>query len=381
MSYIIGAAQTAFGRFPESGLVDMGVEVLRAALADAGIDKHAIDGVVVANAFGAMLFGETTIGQSITHRAGLRQVPVFNVENACTSGSSAVHVGDMAIAAGQCDVVLVIGVEKMCVPQMGLINSGFQDLDTMLGLVAPASFALRAKRHMHEFGTTDRQLAAVAVKNRKHAALNPLAMFRKTESIESVLAAPMIVDPLTRPQCSPVADGAAALILSRGPKVGNSGRGRHVRLAASTLGSGSHERPPALSTWATDRDVAAKTYERAGIGPEDIDVLECHDAFSIAEILHIEALGLCPIGEGGRLTESGETALGGRIPVNVSGGLLSRGHPIAATAVAQFVELTRQLRGEAGARQVPGASVGLAHCMGGDIAGDTKSCTVAVLTA
>lgn len=381
MSYVIGVGQTPFGRFPDCSLVDMGLRALRAALDDAGIDKRTIDGVVVANAFGAMLLGETTLGQSITYRAGLRQVPVLNIENACTSGSSAVHVGNMAIAAGQCEVVLVLGVEKMCVPQMGLINSGHQDLDTLMGLVAPASFALRAKRHMHEFATTPRQLAAVAVKNRKHAALNPLAMFRTPESLDSVLAAPMIVDPLTRPQCSPVADGAAAVILSRRPSGGGGGSRRSVTLAASILGSGSHERPTALATWATDRDVAAKAYDRAGVGPEDIDVLECHDAFSIAEILHIEALGLCPVGEGGPLTEGGATALGGRIPVNVSGGLLSRGHPIAATAVAQIGELARQLRGDAGARQVAAARVGLAHCMGGDIAGDTKSCTVAVLTA
>jgi acetyl-CoA acetyltransferase len=230
---------------------------------------------------------------------------------------------------------------------------------------------------MHEFGTTERQLARVAVKNRRHALHNPLARFRQPISEAEVLAAPMIADPITRLQCCPTADGAAALVLGNQHVAAGA---RAVRVDAAVLASGSYDTPVDLTRWETDYRSCRMAYERAGIAPADLDVVECHDAFSIAEILHYEALGLCAPGEGGALVDSGATGLGGRVPVNPSGGLLSRGHPIAATGCAQIVELVRQLRGDCGARQVPDARVALAHCMGGDQAGDAKSATVVVLS-
>jgi acetyl-CoA acetyltransferase len=302
---------------------------------------------------------------------------VVNIENACTSGSSALYLARLAIQAGEVEVALVIGAEKMCVPAMGLVDSGTTELDTQLGLVTPASFALRAVRHMHEYGTTARQLAQVSVKSRRHAALNPLAMFREPESIESVLGSPMIADPLTRSQCCPIADGAAAVLLASDRFAAQFARAIPIR--GLVLTSGRYGSRPDLARWETDVVTSQAAYEMAGIGPRDIDVAECHDAFTIAEILHYESLGLCAPGEGGAFVESGASALGGSCPVNVSGGLLSRGHPVAATGLAQVHELVQQLRHEAGARQVENCKTGLAHCMGGDLAGDTKSCTVLVL--
>jgi acetyl-CoA acetyltransferase len=231
---------------------------------------------------------------------------------------------------------------------------------------------------MKEFGTTPQQLAQVAVKNRRHGNLNPFAQFREPITVEEVLNSPIIVEPFTRLQCCPNADGAAAAVVcstSMAKKLS-----RAVNVEAAILCTGSYENPQDLTHWETDYRACRLAYEKAGIGPKDLDVVECHDAFTISEILHYEALGLCPKGEGGKLVERGETALGGRIPVNVSGGLLSRGHPVGATGVAQIIEIVTQLRNEAGARQVEGAKVGLAHCMGGDKAADTKSCTIVVLS-
>lgn len=378
MVAILGVGLTAFGRQPDRTLTQLGHEAARAALADAALGPQALGGAFVANALAGLLFGDTTVGQTILSGIGIRGIPVVNVENACTSGSSALWLAFAAIEAGQLDCALVLGVEKMCVPGMGLLNSGRTEIDSQLGLVTPASFALRAVRHMHEFGTTPRQLAAVAEKNRWHAALNPLAMFRKPTTIEAVLAEPMVADPLTRSQCCPIADGAAAVVLCSDRAARNSPGA--IRLDAIALRSGTYVNPVDLARWGTDVETAAIAYERAGIGPDDLALIECHDAFSIAEILHLEGLGICAPGDGGRLAESGETALGGRIPVNASGGLLSRGHPVAATGIAQIVEIVAQLRGTAGARQVEGARVGLAQCMGGDLAGDTKSCSVAILS-
>ncbi|MBI5585362.1 MAG: thiolase family protein [Deltaproteobacteria bacterium] len=374
---VIGVGITPFGKYQEQTLVEMAVQAAYEALKDSGLRPGQIEGGFFANALANRLFGDGTIGQNVFWEIGLNKIPVVNLENACTSGSTAFYLAYNAVAAGQAEAVIVAGAEKMWVPDFGLINSGESELETQLGLVAPASFALRAVRHMLEYGTTIEQLARVAVKNRSHAQKNPRAFFQKPITLEEVLAAPLIVDPLTRLQCCPIADGAAALILASPALAEKIGRAVPVR--AAVLCTGSYENPQDLARWETDYRGCRLAYEQAGIGPEDLDLVECHDAFTIAEILHYEALGLCPPGEGGRLVSEGATELGGRIPVNVSGGLLSRGHPVAATGVAQIVEIVTQLRREAGPRQVPGARIGLAHCMGGDKAGDTKSFTAVVL--
>lgn len=373
---VVGVGMIPFGKHPGRTLVDMGAEAAYLALKDAGIKSTQVEACFFANGLAGRLFGDFTVGQNVFWEVGINRVPVVNVENACTSGSTALYLAYNTIAAGQAETVLVVGAEKMYVPDFGLIDSGHTELDTQLGLNAPASFALRAKRHMADFGTTSEQLAQVSVKNRHHAQHNPLAQFREPITIEEVLAAPMIVDPLTRLHCCPIADGAAAALLCS-PTLAQR-LGRAVNMEAAILCTGSYEGPQDLAQWETDYRACRLAYERAGIGPEDLDVVEVHDAFTIAEILHYEALGLCEPGEGGKLVEEGQTALGGRTPVNVSGGLLSRGHPVGATGVAQAIEIVTQLRNEAGPRQVEGAKIGLAHCMGGDKAGDTKSGTVAI---
>lgn len=378
MVYVLGIGITPFGRMTDRTIDQIGKEAAISAIRDAGVAPAEIEAGFVANALGSMLFGDTTIGQTILSGINVRGVPVLNVENACTSGSSALWLAWSAIRAGQMDMALVLGVEKMCVPGFGLINSGRSEIDTQLGLVTPASFAMRAMRHMHEFGTTRAQMAAVVEKSRRHGRANPHAMFQKVESVADVLAAPLVADPLTRSECCPIADGAAAIVIGSDKMARRLGAG--VRIDSVVLHSGLYENPMDLARWKTDQQTCSRAYEQAGIGPEAIHVVECHDAFSIAEILHCEAMGLCAPGEGGPFVESGATSLGGRIPVNVSGGLLSRGHPVAATGVAQIVEIAAQLRGSANGRQVENARVGVAQCMGGDRAGDTKSCTVAVLS-
>ncbi len=376
--YLAGVGMTAFGVHAERTLVDLAGEAAGLALADAGLEPGRVDMGFFASATAAPLFKDVTVGQNVFWSVGINQIPIFNLENACTSGSAAFYLACNAIAAGQARAVLVVGGEKMCVPEAGLLNSGATELDTQLGLVTPASFAMRAVRHMAEFGTTAEQMAAVAVKNREHASFNPMAQFRKPTNVAEVLGSPMIADPLTRLQCCPIADGAAAVLLCAKEAVPS--LDRCLRVRAWAYGTGDYANPQDMARWGTDYRVCASAYALAGMQPADLDLIECHDAFTIGEILHYEALGLCAPGEGGKLAASGDTALGGRIPVNVSGGLLSRGHPPGATGLAQVWELATQLRNEAGERQVAGAGTGLAHCMGGDKDGDAKSCTAIIIT-
>jgi len=375
---VIGVGMIPFGKYPERTLVDMASEAAYLALRDAGIKPAQVDICYFANAFAGRLSGDITIGQNVFWEVGINRVPVINVENACTSGSTAFYLAFNSIAAGQAELALVVGAEKLYVPELGLLNSGETEWETQLGQVVSTMFAMRAIRHMMEFGTTVEQLAQVAVKNRRHGQLNPFAQFREPITVEEVLASPVIVEPFTRLQCCPNADGAAATVLCS-PKLAKH-LGRAVNVEAAILCSGSYESPQDLTHWETDYRAAKLAYEKASLGPEDLDLVECHDAFTIAEILHYEALGLCPVGEGGKLVDEGKTSLGGRIPVNVSGGLLSRGHPLGATGVAQIAEIVTHLRNEAGPRQVSGAKVGLAHCMGGDKAADTKSCTNIIMS-
>jgi len=377
MVAIIGTGIIPFGRHLERSIVAMSMDATIAALEDAQIPKETIGACYFANALGDMLFGDSAIGQNLTAAMGMKKIPVVNVENACTSGSTAYYLARNAILAGECEVALVVGSEKMCVPDFGLINSGATELDTLLGMVTPAGFALRAQRHMHDYGTTPEQMAMVAAKSRAHASLNPIAQFRDKETIEQILEGPMIADPFTRSQCCPIADGAAALILASDEFAAKYDRAISIKTAVLT--SGFYENPTDLVHWETDYYAANLAYEKAGIGADEIDLVECHDAFTLSEILHYEALGLCEEGQGGQFVAAGHASLGGATPVNVSGGLLSRGHPIAATGVAQIVELVTQLRHEAGDRQVEGCQTALAHCMGGDKMGDTKSCTITVL--
>jgi benzoylsuccinyl-CoA thiolase BbsB subunit len=286
----------------------------------------------------------------------------------------------MGVASGLHDLALVVGMEKM---QKGLIPSNPGEYEAALGKTLPAKYALRARKHMDQYGLTREQLAEVSVKNHRAGALNEYAHYREEVTLEQVLGSRMVSDPMTLLQCCPTTDGAAAVILAGGELAHQLAR-NPVRIAASVIKSGAYTNP-AKGELGQDDDLvtraAAAAYEMAGIGPEAISVAEVHDAFTIGEILATESLGFCARGDGGKIVEEGITALGGRLPVNPSGGRLSLGHPLGATGVAQVVELTRQLQGRQGARQVEGATAALAHVMGGSTPGiGTGACSIHILT-
>jgi acetyl-CoA acetyltransferase len=373
--FVAGTGAIRFGRYPELLLEDFVQPAITEAVADAGIDARSL-GIAV---FGHSSGGRVA-GQRVLRELGMTGMSILNVENACAGGGSALHVGWMAVASGLHDLALVVGMEKM---QKGLIPPNPGEYEAALGKTLPAKYALRARKHMDQYGLTEEQLALVSVKNHRAGALNPNAHYQQEVTLEEVLASRPIAEPLTLLQCCPTTDGAAALILASADAARRLGLAG-VRIAASSITSGRYTNP-ARGDLGQDEDLAtragATAYEMAGLGPQDVDVAEVHDAFTIGEILATESLGFCARGEGGRLVEEGVTSLGGRLPVNPSGGRLSLGHPLGATGVVQVVELTRQLQGRAGARQVPGAKVALAHVMGGSTPGiGTGASAVHILT-
>lgn len=373
--FVVGSGMVRFGRYSDRTVDDFAADAIRDALADSGIDLQRI-GVAV---FGHSHQGRVA-GQRILRELALTGITIVNVENACAGGGTALHVAWMAVASGQHDAALVVGMEKM---ERGLIAPNLGDYEAQLGRTLPAKYALRAKRHMDLYGTTATQLALVSVKNHKAGALNPYAHYQEELTLEQVLASRPVAEPLTLLQCCPTTDGAAALVIASAD-VARQLQQKPVRIAASVLTSGAY-RNPARDDISSEDEVnvrAGKTaYQMAGLGPEDVDVAEVHDAFTIGEILAYESLGFCARGEGGKLVEEGVTALGGRLPVNPSGGRLSLGHPLGATGAAQVVELTRQLQGRAGSRQTPGAKVALAHVVGGSTPGiGSGACAVHILT-
>jgi acetyl-CoA acetyltransferase len=365
-TYITGGAMTAFGRHPGVLAPELAQQAILKALDDAGVAPGEIQAVYCANVLGGMI-----LGQLIVRDLGFDGIPVYNVENACASGATAVHLARHALFAQQYDTVLVFGIEQLTALGGGTIPMQRNDHKTELyakaGMVLPAVYAMRGTRFLHERDARPSDLAAVAVKNRHNGTLNEYAQQRTATTVEEVLASRMIADPLTLLQCCPSqVDGAAAVVLStRRPT-----RAKAVRVLSSVVVSGIREEADddILDAEITAR-AARQAYEQAGLGPDDVDVVELHDAFTIAELLYYEALGLAPQGEAVSLLHSGATRLGGRVPVNPSGGLLAKGHPLGATGVAQMVEVMWHLQGRAGARQVEGASVGLTQCTGGGIAG------------
>jgi acetyl-CoA acyltransferase len=304
------------------------------------------------------------------------------VGNFCASGSTALRETWMAVGSGLYDVGLALGVEKLSTrPEGGQpLTSDGQELEGELGFTPPAFFALAAQRYIHETQINPAVLAQVAVKNRRHASLNPNAQYRTPITVGEVMASPMVAEPLTRLSCCPTSDGAAAAIVVSEDAVQRLELTRVVRVAASSLASGSY-RGDDIAHLDVDRRAGRAAYEMAGMGPEDVDVAEVHDAFTISEVIHYEDLGFAPMWEGTSLVHAGETSLGGRLPVSTSGGLLSRGHPLGATGIAQAVEVVTQLRGEADGRQVPGARIGLIHCVGGFITHDAAASAVHILAA
>ena len=375
--HVVGVGMTRFGKHPERDAADLGAEALLGAISDAGINARAIEAAYCGHVFQGMVTGQRILAQ-----VGLAGLPLSNVENACSSGATALREASLAVRAGEHDVVVAIGTEHLTTRFQGALTPDPSDPEAAVGATMPAVYAMRARRYMEEFGMTREQLALIAVKNKRNAANNHLAHFRQEITVEDVLASRPIADPLRLHDCSPVTDGAAAVIVMSDRALKKHGNGRAVRLAASTLRTGSVEAEPTSMTfepltWATAQDA----YERSGLGPEDIDFAEVHDCFSIAEVLRVEGLGLFPQGGYPDAVERGEADITGRLPVNPSGGLLGKGHPLGGTGVAQVVELVRQLRGEAGSRQIEGVKAGLAHCRGGKAVGiEGAACTVQVLT-
>ncbi|WP_412179606.1 thiolase family protein [Variovorax paradoxus] len=404
--FITGTGMTRFGKFLDRGLKSLAAEAITAALSDAGIEASQLQAAYMGNAAAGVMTGQVLVpGQVVLRGLGIGRIPVVNVENACATSATAFQQAFQMIGLGAYDIVLVAGFEKLYSEDKARTFSVFQgavDLEAIDEVYERLSRSLRetksdanlaeagksrslfmdlyasmARDYMARSGVTQRDFAAVAAKNSFHGSLNPKAQFQEVLTIEQVLAAPLIVDPMTRPMCAPIGDGAAALVLMSESAVKRLGIQQRVRVLSSVLASG----------WDyTDDDharlapaVASQAYELAGVGPADLDLVELHDAGAPAELIYYEHLGLAASGDAAALLDSGATRLGGRVPVNPSGGLLRKGHPIGASGCAQLVELTDQLRGRCGARQVIGARTALAENGGGWIGDDAAAIVISVL--
>jgi len=392
--YVCGVGVTPFGRYPDKSIKQLTSEAVNAALQDANGQIADVQAAYFSASTTGYLQGQTFVpGQIALRDMGFEGIPMYNLENACASGSSAFNLAAQALRAGDQDIVLAVGAEKMFIEDkarmFGVFDSGWdvetlqQNKENLLalghgvdvpdGTTSPKPYsvfmdvyAAFCRQHMRNFGTTQRQIAAVCAKNHQHSVHNPNAQFQDAYTIEQVLAAPPITYPLTLPMCAPISDGAAAVILCTQAglkKLGGDGS-RAVRVLASIVQTGSGRDAADYKNHIT-AVAARKMYEKAGVGPQDVDVVEVHDATAMGEIIQAENLQLVPFGEAGPAAERGDFTVGGRVPINPSGGLESRGHPISATGLAQIHELVTQLRGEAGARQVEGAKVAVQENGGG----------------
>jgi acetyl-CoA acetyltransferase len=406
---VVGAGMTRFGKYTDKTLKDIGREAVEAAMKEAGVDKPQIEAAMVGNAVAGLITGQEMIkAQVILREMGFGDIPMVNTENACASSSTAFHLAWLYVASGMYDCVLALGVEKLYHEDK---RRSFQAIGSAVDMTMvqellkataargvsdsekPAAgggggagekrsmfmdfYAAGAREHMKRYGSTAVQFARVAVKSHHNASLNPYAQYRETYSVEDILASPMVAEPLTRLMCSPIGDGAAALILCSEEKAKQLTT-KPVWVTASVLGSGKDRAPGEAGV--TTR-MAEKAYKLAGVGPEDLDVVELHDASAPAELMEYEELGLCKLGEGGKLIEDGITEINGKIPVNPSGGLLSKGHPIGATGCAQLTEVFWQLRGQCGDRQVKGgnAKIGMTQNAGGMMKGEAAAATIHIL--
>ena len=362
--YVLGVDMIKFGRFPDRTVPSLGAEATLMALDDAGLTIKDMEALYCGN------LGQSSgmVGQRILQEIGQTGIPVVNCANACATGATAFREAWTSIKAGLYDVVLAVGVEQMGkgllggtgagkgIPKEGLLGSG-----TM-----PAVFAEAGMEHTRKYGTTFEQFAKISVKNHHHSTMNPKAMYQIETPLEDVMNSEMISYPNSKLMCSVNVDGSAAAVLVSEKKAKELGMERVVKVKASIITSDPYQERdlvmPDVNT--CTRKAAKEAYEMAGVGPEDIDLVELHDCFATAEMLHYENLGLCKDGDAGRMIDEGEVALGGRVPVNVSGGLLSKGHPLGATGIANIYEVCTHLREEAGERQVEGAKLGLTHVIG-----------------
>lgn len=395
--FVSGVGMTEFGKFPDSSVRSLAVRATDTAVEDAGLGIDDIEMVFFANAVQGLITGQEMVrGQVALKETGLLGIPIVNVENACASASTAAHLAWLAVASGQVDIALAVGAEKLTHPDK---KRSFEAIGTAVDLEgldelkaeiygddpntekgSDRSFFMdvyadMARRYAARTGATSEDFAAVAVKSHQHGALNPRAQYRNLVTVEEVMGSRMISDPLTLLMCSPIGDGAAAVVLCS-ERFAERSQAPRVRVRASSLVSGR------VGPWPDSavQRAATKAYELAGLGPQDLDVVEVHDAAAPAELAIIEELGLCAPGDAPKLLAAGDTTLGGAIPVNTSGGLISKGHPVGATGCAQLVELTEQLRDQAGKRQVDGARVALAENGGGHLGPDPAVVCVTLLS-
>jgi len=408
--YIVGVGMTRFGKYQDRNMKSLATEAVDAALKHADLERKDIQVAAVGNAYQGLVTGQESIrGQVALRSMGIGDIPVINVENACASGSTAAHVVWMDIALGLHDVGLALGMEKMFMEdkekRLALFSSSMdveimeQIMKAIKGMSKPKNeekkegdggkgskpkkrsafmdvYAAAARMWMDQFGLTQRQLAMVASKNQTNGSLNPYAQYQKAMTVEEVLEAPEIAYPLTRPMCSPIGDGSAAAILCSEDFLKRVGPPKPVKVLAVTLGSGMDRgmKDPDLGV-----RLSKRVYETAGLGPEDVNVAEVHDATAFGEIRACEDMGFCEEGEGGKFIEEGHSQLNGKLPVNPSGGLEAKGHPVGATGVAQIAEIVWQLRGEADKRQVDNPRIGLCENGGGNIGIEEASMVITVL--
>lgn len=408
--YIAGVGMTAFGRHLDKSYKDLTAEAVQLALADAGAQQAGIGQAYFASCVVGFLHDQHMVPGQVALRAmGFEGIPIFNVEGACASATSSMYLAAQAIRAGSCSIALAVGAEKMNIGNKAKMFAAFDSAwdvstveankDELLkmgeGIVPPEGsqsdkpysmfmdvYAAFCRQHMKTFGTTQRQIAAVSAKNHTHSVHNPLAQYQNPYTIDEILAAPPITYPLTLPMCAPISDGSAAAVLcsAEGLKRLNGDNSRAIKLLSSVFRSGSRRSAEEYQKHLTAL-AAIDAYEQAGVSPSDVDVVEVHDATAMGEIIQVENLQLVPFGEGGPAAERGEFTVGGRVPVNPSGGLESKGHPVGATGLGQIHELVTQLRGEAGRRQVDGARVAVQENGGGLVGLEEATAVVSVLAS
>ncbi|MBI4406814.1 thiolase domain-containing protein [Candidatus Micrarchaeota archaeon] len=369
--YVIGAGMSSFGEHWNSSLRELIVDAAIKAIADSGIEGKQLQAVFGGCMAAGQFTGQEHVGALIADYLGLNPLPSTRLEAACASGSVALRNGIMAVASGFYDVVAVGGVEKMTdvsteLASTALGAAGDEEWELFIGATFPALYALMARRHMQEYGTTEEQMALVAVKNHANGAKNPFAQFQKEITLEQALNSSVVASPLKLFDCSPITDGAAAVILAS-EEAARKICEKPVEIIASGQASDSLAlaNRKTLTTLRATQAAAKEAFAQANVKPSDVDVAEVHDCFTIAELMAMEDIGFCEKGKSGAMVEAGETKIRGRIPINTSGGLKACGHPVGATGVKQVVETTWQLRGEANGRQVKNASIGLTHNVGG----------------
>lgn len=384
---IIGIGMHPAGRFPEISLEELGRVAIWNAIKDANVPPKDIGAMFVANSIAGLITGQEGIrGQVIARYSGFGEMPIVNVENACAGGATALREAWKEVALGLCDVALALGAEKMYIKDnvaesIAAVSRDSQIDLAKMGYFFPGLYAMRARRWMAKYGITREQIAKVAVKNSYNGSLNPYAQYRTPRSLEEILNARIVTYPFSIYECSAISDGAAAAILCSEEKAREYADKPLVEIAAIALKSGKYVDPWESESAPTIAALAAReAYEKASIGPKDINVAEVHDAFSSAELQRYSDLGFCAPGEEGRMIDEGRTAINGDIPVNTDGGLIAKGHPISASSLSKVAEIVKQLRGEVGERQVPkDCKVGLTQCAGGNLEGDTTAAAVVTI--